>query len=132
MASACDEQKEKVEASSDNAIDYGGTNLHQYVSKGELTFQNLRYIITVCVTPADALIVEAEQKSDGARWRASFSSRSKFHKFYTELSKQFAIVFFIRFCYISSSSFNSEKIQFDISTSFKHSWNPFDISHLTL
>ena len=77
MASASDEQKEKVEASSENVNEYGGTNLHQYASKGELTFQNLRYIITVCVTPADVLMVEAEQKSDGARWRASFSSRSK-------------------------------------------------------
>ncbi|KAI5064176.1 hypothetical protein GOP47_0020846 [Adiantum capillus-veneris] len=44
--------------------------------QGELTFQNLRYIITVLATTVDILTIEAEQKSDGARWRGSFSSRN--------------------------------------------------------
>lgn len=53
-----------------------GSEFEQVV---ELVFQNVQYLLTVSLAPADTLSVEAEHKTDGSRWRGDFTARCQLH-----------------------------------------------------
>ncbi|MCO5571959.1 hypothetical protein L7F22_025710 [Adiantum nelumboides] len=103
---------------SNNARNNGGTLQQQ----GELTFQNLRYIITVFATSSDVLSIEAEQKSDGARWRGSFSSRSKSHYLHA------CMRIWSSFCLCGSLFYLEKKILYKVSVS---NFDALDIEDMT-
>lgn len=55
-----------------------GSEFEQVV---ELVFQNVQYLLTVSLAPADTLSVEAEHKTDGSRWRGDFTARCQLPPF---------------------------------------------------